>query len=52
MKQTLWKSNRNFVKDVPFKKVNLIVITISEEKKGGITFVPTFVLIPNRPKCQ
>jgi hypothetical protein len=32
MRQTLWKNNLNFVKHVPIKQVNLIVITVSEEK--------------------
>jgi hypothetical protein len=42
MKKTLWKNKLNFVKDVPTKCVNFIttVSIVSEEKTGGITFVP------------
>ena len=47
MKETLWKNDLNFVKDVGLVLlyVNLItiVIIVSEKKKGGITFVRTFI---------
>lgn len=42
-KKTLWKNNLSFLKDVPIICVNFIisVIVISENKIGGIAFVPT-----------
>jgi hypothetical protein len=33
MKETLWKNNRNFVKDVPMTYVNFIIIVIVSQKK-------------------
>jgi hypothetical protein len=45
MKETLWKSNISFIKDVPMIYVNLIVIVsiVSEKKIGGLTFLPPIV---------
>jgi len=47
VKETLWKNNLNFVKDVPMIYVNFIITVIivseGEKKKGDVTFVPTFV---------
>ena len=42
----MWKSNRNFVNDVPMIYVNVIVVVIlicEGEKIGGFTFVPPLV---------
>jgi len=38
IKETLWKNNLNFVKDVPMIYVNFIkiVFIIAEEKMGGL----------------
>ena len=44
--KALWKSNRNFVNDVPMIYVNVIVVVIlicEGEKIGGFTFVPPLV---------
>jgi hypothetical protein len=51
MKETLWKNNLNFVKDVPMIYVSLIIIVVivSEKKIGGITFVPPLVLVCKLP---
>jgi hypothetical protein len=44
MKETLWKNNLNFIKDVPMIYVNIIIIVIIvSEKKIGITFVLTLI---------
>jgi len=45
MKETLWKSNINFVKDVPMIYVNLILIIsiVPEKKIGGLAFLPPIV---------
>jgi hypothetical protein len=47
MKQTLWKNNLSFVKDVAMVCVNLIitVIVVAGKRVGGIIFVP--LLLPN-----
>jgi hypothetical protein len=53
MKETLWKSTLNFVKDVPMIHVNLIVtlIIISEKEIRGITFVPPLVFGAQHCHC-
>jgi hypothetical protein len=47
IKRTLWKNYLNFVKDVPMIYINftIIVITVSEKKIGGITFVSPLVTV-------
>jgi hypothetical protein len=49
MKETLWKNNLNFVKDVPMIYVNFItiLIVVFESKIGGCTLVLTFILMIN-----
>jgi hypothetical protein len=46
MKEALWESNINFVKDVPVIYANyiIIVVVVSEEKIGDLTFVPRLIL--------
>ena len=41
MKETFWKNNLNFLKDLPMIYGNFItlVITASEKKMKGVTFV-------------
>jgi len=48
IKQNLWQSNLNFVKDVPIVHVSIvtIVLMVSEKKVSGFTFVPLVVLRP------
>jgi hypothetical protein len=45
--QDLWKSNSNFVKDVPIMCAHFItiVITVFEKNIGGIAFVPPAVFM-------
>lgn len=45
MKETLWKNNLNFVKDVPMIYLNFITILVAvfERKIGGFTLVLTFI---------
>jgi hypothetical protein len=49
IKETLWKNNRNVVKDVPIISpyVNFIMalIIVSEKKIGGITSVPPLIIL-------
>jgi len=46
MKETLWENNMNFVKDIPMIYANfiIIVIVVSEEKIGFLTFVSRLLL--------
>jgi hypothetical protein len=41
MRETLWKNNLNFAKDIPMMCAYCIitVIIVSEEKVGGVTFI-------------
>lgn len=50
MKQTLWKNHLYFAKDVPMAYVNTvtIVLTVSDKKKKGTTFVPPLIQTPSR----
>jgi hypothetical protein len=48
IKETLWKNNLNFVKDVPMIYVNFIeiVFIIAEEKMGGLlSYYLSYVLV-------
>jgi hypothetical protein len=47
MKETLWKNNLNFAKDIPMMCAHCIitVIVVSEENVGGITCVLLLVHI-------
>lgn len=46
MKEKLRKNNLNLLKDVPMIYRNFIrlVITVSDKKIGGVTFVPPLVM--------
>jgi hypothetical protein len=48
MREILWQNNLNFVKDIPQSNIRvefiIIVIIVSEEKTGGVTFVPPLLL--------
>lgn len=46
MKEKLRKNNLNFLKDVPmiYRNFIILVITVSEKKTGGFTFVPPLVM--------
>jgi hypothetical protein len=49
MKETLWKNNLYFVKDVPMIHLNFItiLIVVFESKIGGFILVLTFILMIN-----
>jgi hypothetical protein len=46
MKEKLRKNNLNLLKDVPmiYRNSIILVITVSDKKTGGVTFVPPVVM--------